>query len=237
MKDLPLLKVDSGIPDELKGIAIKDESNPRSIINLVPSSMANQIKVIPDAIFSWGEGELKTHTKIDVLEERLRLAFWREYDAAQIQGRKINLSHVYGGVCTQAVFQQKVVANSFKLAYILTPPLDYEIQMKELLQLGLEQLRDILLLPHLDEKGRPNPKMADVKQKIVESLHLRVKGAVPYRMETKNLNVNVDETKPRWNQKPTPTSPEEIERRLKELQQAVDGGEVINVQPIEVEES
>lgn len=226
----------SNLPEEYRVNPIKDTSNPRSIINLTPSSVSNAIGYIPESIFELGERELKQAAKPTEIEERLRYSFWREYDQAQSALRRINLANIYGGVCSQTHFLKNIVSNSFKLAYILTPPLDYEVQMQELLGLGLEQLRDILLQPHVDDNGKPNPKMADVKQKIVESLHLRVKGAVPYRMETKNLNVNVDGSKQGQLSSKSNISISEIDRELQELEARVNG-DVIDVTVVDSEES
>lgn len=226
------------LPEELRVNPLKDEKNPRSVINICPSSVANAIRYIPDSVFSLGPDELKRAAKCGEVEERLRIAFWLEYDRAQSSGKNINISNVYGGICTQHAFLRTIVSNSFKMAYVLTPPVNYEVQMVEMLNLGLEQLRDILMQPHVDDQGRPNPKMADVKQKIVESLHLRVKGAVPYRMETKNLNVNVDQTsRDAKSDTSQLKSMAEIEAKLKELEAKANGPSVREVIDVNQEES
>ena len=213
---------------------LRDRDNPRSVINIVPSSISNALSYIPDSIFEMSVAELKKIVEPGVEAERLRVAFWKEYDQAQISKKNMNISNIYQGTCTQNWFLKKYVGNSFNLAYIMTPPLDYETSMMESLNYGIEQVREILALPHIDEKGKINAKLADVKVKIVESLLERVKGAVVSRVESRNLNVIVEKPNvPSIAEDSTPKL-EEIKERLKLLESQAEGT-VINVTGQEIE--
>ena len=213
------------LPEVKARVPIKDRNNPHSAINIAPQVMAKFISAIPDEFFSMTPTELAKefrkgrlgYDKDTELEEKLRISFWREYDRATDLGVNMQAERVCSGVCPVGVLN-RVMNNSYRAAYICTPPDDYITTMQELLTIGLDQLRDILLLPHVDDQGRPLPRMADVKMRIIDSITMRVKGSVAHRLETKNLNLNVEADTRR---PPTEigqlTDPDEIDRRLKEL--------------------
>lgn len=206
-------------------IPVKDRDNPNSVVNLAPSAVSGFINAIPDEFFSMRADELaavfrkdRGYDKETELEEKLRISFWREYDHAVDSGRMMILERICAGVCHTRVFT-KLAQNSYRMAYICTPPEDYTTTMQELLKIGLDQLRDILLQPHIGKDGLPNPRMCDVKMRIMESVTLRVRGSVAHRIETKNLNLNVEGEMGSGirNEVKQLTDPEEIDRRLKEL--------------------
>jgi hypothetical protein len=180
-------------------IDLRDLSNPRSVINLVPSSVANGMRAIPLEVFTMPEEELKLAAHADITENRLRHSFWLEYGHALLGDRKMNMAQVYNGVCRREYWNQQIITNSFKLAYILTPPPDYKVQMAELLTLGLAQLRDILTMPLATEHPKTgemvvDARLAAVKARIVEDLMTRSHGHPLRQIEvtSKNMNLNVE---------------------------------------------
>lgn len=229
----------SNLPEVKPIIAVKDRSNPHSAINISPSVVAQAISAIPDDYFSMTPAELAKefrkdrvgYTKETEIEEKLRISFWREYDRAVDTGQKMQNERICSGVCTVSYFA-KVLRSSYRAAYICTPPDDYLTTMQELLTIGLDQLRDILLLPHVDDQGRPLPRMADVKMRIIDSITARVKGAVISRVETRNLNLDItaDQQKP-LTEVSKLTDPDEIDRRLKELLDGQGQEEAIDITP------
>lgn len=99
---------------------------------------------------------------------------------------------------------------------MLCPPTEYVIQCEEMLHYGLEQLRDILSCRHESMGGSLDPKTAAVKLEIVKMLDSRVKGAVI--QTTRNVNLNMSTNK----QAATPVPRiEDVDKRLKELEQAL----------------
>lgn len=207
-------------------IDIRDEENPNSIINLVPGSVANAIKMIPLDVLCMPEAELKEAARADIVENRLRHAFWLEYGHAVLGKRKMNMAQVYNGVCRREYFNQHVVTNSFRMAFILTPPPDYKVQMAELLTLGLSQIREILTLPttSINQKTgeiQVDARLAGVKARIVEDLMTRTHGHPLKSIEvtSKNMNVNVDATA-----QADPREIVDLDQRIKELERELGGG-------------
>jgi hypothetical protein len=234
-------EMSNNLPEEKLRIPIKDKSNPHSAVNLCPSAISKGIEAIPDELFSLRPDQLAEkfrlgrdkYTKESEIEEKLRIAFWREYDSAVENGRAMNMERICSGVCHVNTFKQ-MASNSFRLAYICTPPEDYVTTMQELLTIGLDQLRDILLQPHVNPKtGLPDARMCDVKMRIIDSITLRVRGSVATRVETKNLNLNVeaDTTKRALTEASQLTDPQEIDRRLQELMGIENRQEAIDVTP------
>jgi hypothetical protein len=180
-------------------VDLKDESNPRSLISLLPTSMKNALKCIPDECLLMGDEELKRLGKIGVTEERLRTSFWIEYANASATLRTIHPTNVYGPVCRKEQFYHDILSSSRKMAYIFTPPPDYKIEMEDILRLGTEQMRDILSRDHVlkDENGDDrgiDTRLVAAKIKIWESVQERVKGSVTQniKMDSRSLNVNLD---------------------------------------------
>ncbi len=198
-------------------LEIRDKDNQRSIVNLLPTWIASYILAIPEEIFSTPLSKLIErfeHTETDSL---LRHAFWLEYERAMKTDTKMTISNIFGGVCDKNYFNREVVTNSFRMAYLLNPPTDYNVRLEELLTIGLEQYREILTLPNINAKGAVDSRLIAVKQKIIEDVTNRRRGQVIQRVEVKsqNLNVNVDKS-----DKKTPDSIEAIEREIQELEQA-----------------
>lgn len=230
----------------MSNLTITDEKNPQSLINITPSSVSNALKSIPDSIWELSEDDLAENVKritpkgFDTIN-MLRDSFWREFDQATRAGRMIHISNVYGGICSSQFFLKEIVNNSYKVAYICSPPKDYEIAMRHIMNLGLKQIQEIINLPLMIESGKyagmNDSKLAHVKYLIMRDIIPRVMGAVPHRIQTENLNVNVDQTNhPQYQ---LPKSMEEVEERLKQLEkQSGDIGqdsEVIDVSQEETE--
>lgn len=177
---------------------LTDESNPHSLINVLPKTMAEYLRKIPIEVLTMGDEKIEKAGNIGVTEKRLRHGFWIEYNYAQLGKRQMAISNIVNGVCRKEQFWQ-IVKNQWKLAYILTPPPDHRISREELLARALDEIRDILEQPHVvinpkTGKGTFDARIAAVKVKIYDSLSAQVHGAPVQRLETKtqSLNVNVE---------------------------------------------
>lgn len=207
---------------ESRGIDFFDVENPRSLINLVGSNVQSAIKKIPKELLLLTEQDHERRLKGKIGPEisQIRLAFWYEYDRAQTMMRKMNMTNVFGGVVSLTYFNKKVLSDPSLLAYIITPFTEYELAIKELMMFGLGQIRDILHLPHVKDNGEPDPKMCEVKVKIVQDLITRDRGSVIQKIEARNMNVNVDVPAPQVEDL------REVERQIAELEGEV---EVIDI--------
>lgn len=179
-------------------LATTDRNEPTSLVNLLPSVMGNNLKAVPASIWEMTEEQWKKSGDCGAIESQLRHSFWAEYHRAIRTESKMNLTNIWASVCSGDYFRKEIINNSFKLAYICTPPMDSQLRLEELVTLGLEQYREILSLPNINAKGNVDARLVSAKQKIVEDVLNRRRGQVIQRVEvqSKNLNVNVDATAP-----------------------------------------
>jgi len=176
------------------GVSILDESYPRSLINIVPDEM--RLAILRSAheqlpLYYLPEHQLLLKCEPDSDTCRLKLTFWDEYCRAQDKGITMNMRAVYRGVCSSEFFRKVILPDDKKIVWIVTPPKDHMIVHREMLEIGLEEQRRVLMLPLWNKKGGLDHKLLSEKLKLIENLKLRVYGAVPHRIEQKNLNVNV----------------------------------------------
>lgn len=179
-----------------------NRDNPRALINIVPSSIEKCLSAIPKNLFEMDVEDLKKqvfkHGKSEQVE-LLRTAWWLEYNRAQKTQTKFNLSNVYGGICYKNSFMNDYAGNSFKLLYIATPPIDYQVQQHRIMNLSFEQEIRILQMPDMkpvyDKDGNMigeeiDTKLQAVKQKVADSMRNRVMGMPINRTMQVNQNIN-----------------------------------------------
>lgn len=178
-------------PQEISsaGYDIFNESNPRSVINIVPEPVRRAMLLIPGEYLAWDEQMLKRQIKPNATTSRLRISFWQEYNRAQEDNKPINITRVYAGVCTNGFFYNKFLPQSALVAWMITPPTDYMKAMQETLVEGVDQLREIVTLPVRDQSGAPIYQNIDRILKAFAIVDNRVRGAVVQKIETKNMHV------------------------------------------------
>lgn len=212
-------------------VSLLDKSDPRSLVRLLPPAVATALESayeIDPALFGMDERVLLVNLRAKkqtptITDNRLRLKFWNEYDRVQASGLSdMNMTNVVSGICSRQFFYDHYLKAPEHVAWMLCIPASYEVVLEEGLQFGLEQMREILALPNEDGKGKQNIKLMELKAKITEMIHVRVKGAVVQ----KNLNINASPgqaTKMAEN-----LTMEEMERRMAEVEKrkkaAINGG-------------
>jgi hypothetical protein len=185
---------------------IKDESDARSIVNLVPTSMSTRIKAIPETFFDLGEDELEKLAKITEPERKLRIAFWLEYERAQRTGTVMAMTNVFKGLMHARAFTNGFITNSYKLAYLVTPLEDYRLALEDSLRLAIHREKEVLKIPVVRKRITTNrhgdvteveivdSNLALVQHKIRESIQNRLQGMPVHRSmqitETRSVNSN-----------------------------------------------
>lgn len=181
------------VEPEITPISYFDKSDPRSLINMATKKLKKKLDALPKKYFECTDDELIRWAKPNTVVERLRVAFWNEYGRVQDHGnlQKMDDRRIYGQCCTKHYWYTIVLESKAFLAFIIRPPANYEIRVEEMLNLGLDKLRQVLKLPIKDIKQQPNTKLISEMVKIVVLLDNRHKGGVTQRIEQKNLNLNV----------------------------------------------
>lgn len=194
--------------EDLANIDPYDTDHKNSMINLVPKWLkARLLNPTVKSLMSLAEEDLEDKVKPNLTLQRLRSAFWYEYERIQnAHGRHRRHEHNIGvyrmcnGICTTQYFMEKVARNDYYIAWIIRPPLDYDKALQESLQHGLNRVREILNFPLYDKKFTkdgvpvidkftqeqveiPNQVTANLILKTVAFLDLRVKGAIPQKIQ------------------------------------------------------
>lgn len=211
-KNLPAEMGEKSFP-----IDLWDTDNPRSVVNLIPETVANKLRAAVTAkpdLFSMDERALRLAVRPTPNDNRLRLAFWNEYNRAQETGTPMRMVSVYAGIVTQQFWDNHYLVEPRNIAWLITPPAHYLVMVEEALSHGIERMRDILDLPVVDAFGKVNVKLGELQAKIVAMLDQRVKGAVIQ----KQMNLNVNTSDKAAGAALALDSMEEIQRRLKEIE-------------------
>lgn len=160
---------------------------------------------------------------------RLRMKFWVEYDYAQANNTEMRMPFVYSGICFREQFDH-LTRNRFDVAWMLCPPTNYLVVMEEGLIFGIEELRECLALPVVNDKGKVSTPLITAKLQIVQMLENRVKGAIVQRIDhtSKSVSVNLHAKadNPKIADMVAGMSLEEMKGRLEDLRkrkQAVSG--------------
>lgn len=207
-----------------------EASHPTSVYNMVPDSMQKAMHMIDPKYMSWKESTLYKKCKPDERAERFRLELWQEYDRAKDrQQTQLSMKRVLEGTCTEYYYKQVILKTPKLLAWILTPPADYLVFMKEMLHLGQRRMRELMSVSPVshvegkngeDGKDEVDMKLATLQIKAFALLDNRIKGAVTQRhvIEQKNLNVNIDGNQSGvHNVKLPPQTVDQIDKELKEI--------------------
>jgi len=203
------------IPEEAPSISILDRNNKFSLINLVPPDFAEYIASVPPKYFTMSERELETELEPDEILNKLKLRFWDEWQVCILSGTttKLPINAIFYGVCTEEFFYDKVIADPKGLAWVITPPTDYVVTMRDVLRQGLARLKEIVELPIMLEepimaRGKPvrgddgkimfkrtiqKGVITELRQ-IVTLLTDRVHGAVVQRLDVEQKNISMSLT-------------------------------------------
>jgi hypothetical protein len=182
-------------------IIIWNKDEPRAVINLVPPMMAERMAALyiqDEEIFTMTEAALfqrlcKSKSRPTASDNRLRLNFWLAYDECIMTNRdRITLEQICGNMCSLEFFTRNYLIEPNKLSWLLVPPVNYGMKMVEAVDSGLDQMRGILDLEHIDyETGKIDHKLLAIKVTIFKLLDDRTHGAAVQKIEKKqNIQIS-----------------------------------------------
>ena len=166
---------------------------PESPLQLMPEHIARKALAIEDNYLKMTEHELEEHFKPFRLDRRIKAAFWDDYERAAKEGRKVDLSTLVAGcgVATWEQYEDRLIQSPALFAWFLTPPVEYRVQLKEGSEFGMRRLMDILELPLIDSKGRPNTGVGLLILQAVKFLDARVHGAITQKVLNVGMSAGV----------------------------------------------
>jgi len=182
-----------------------DLDNPRSVPNLLPTAWREAIIALDPKWYKLTERHLRECCKPDRVDNILRNQFWLEYSRAHSLKGKMEAGAITTGVTYDDYIRHVILKKPEKLAWIVRPPIKMKFTQEEALQEGIYQLReaisryddpDFLFTVSVKEYAgnktksaykqvtkRLNVSALSELRKIVESLSVRVQGAITQRVE------------------------------------------------------
>lgn len=219
MNDIIVNKVDKK-ENEIIHIIESDEPGISHFLltGRLPEKIVNSIKNIPESYLNCDASELGAG-QIDKL---LRLSFWAELENCEKHNRKFKTELIYKGICEHPTFYG-ILKNPKRLAFIIRPVDNYDIESKSIFIDGLKRYREIIDAPLYDTKGNFLPRTASEIIKVVESLDQRLHGSPLQRIQRQSLNVNIDAA--------NTVAPDDLHEKLEKLKQARLAAKIKNVGP------
>lgn len=209
----PLVEVE----DELYAPgAVFDTTDPRSLYNIIPDHLKRAISQVPTELFFESEAVLRRKCKADAFLNRVRLAFWREYEEAQSNVSRMRESVIARSVDLPTVRLRALLSDPKKLPFVLVPPASYENFLEEASSIGLSRLREIIDTPFQDpETGKLDHKAMEIVLKAVAFIDMRRNGGIMQRSMNMHGIVDARGSKAMAKQ----IKSEDIDRRLQELRE------------------
>jgi hypothetical protein len=197
---------------------LKDYANPKSVVNLVTPEVREQIMGLPDKHLDQSEEELeKMIGAPSESVQMLRIMFWNEYDRAMDMNTSMDMTRVYTGVMTRQGFYHNIKDQSC-MAWIITPPKEYDAQLDALIYKGLKRCNDVFELPLVTAGGYVDPKVGDLIVKTLMFLDMRKKGGFIHRSMQLTHNVNESLDRAKSLNEATPPNALAIDEQILELE-------------------
>ena len=178
-----------------------DTDNPDSLINRIPQRLVpifERVKnKLPKTLLS-DEKTVRRYIEPDDRDDRVRLAFWDEYNASTQINKRMSLQAIISGTCSWESWITAYEPHDKRMCWIFTPPTSYVSQMRHILHRGTERLLEIINLPMMTDEGKVDIKVANLVLRAWQLADMRVKGGVMQRVQIEqksmNLNLNADST-------------------------------------------
>lgn len=169
---------------------MKDYKSIPSLDTVLPDELAVYVSQMPDKYIDLTEEEAKVKLgEMSPTIAKLRILFWREYDRAHELRYKMDINRICMGVCTRSAFL-RLMRTVTNFAWMLTPPMDYLLEVEELSRAALHQMRALLESPLNSGTGEVNVRLGELKLKILMALDMRLHGAYLQRSMQVTQNVN-----------------------------------------------
>lgn len=174
------------------------------------SSLVKAVSQIAPEIQLMDEAALARAFKPTPLDYALKKQLWSKFYEAEKLGTRLKMVDIFDGLCTNQYFYNELIKNPIRVSWLVTPPMNTEALVEEAFRFSFQRVRDDILTMAVTEKSAP------ILLKAFQIFADRHLGPVVQRIESKNLNVDVDGGSTR---DVGAMDPYEIETKLRELKQ------------------
>lgn len=161
-----------------------------AFVSAVPQVFRSFILELPTEVFEMEEDDLRERGRCGINEYALRMAFWQEYERclSNPENKTMSAARLVRGILDQGTLR-RIIANPYKLAWILKPVRSYLSDMEFMLIRGKERLWEILNLPIVNEAGKPMAAVANVVLAAQKQIEERVHGQTIQKQQQIRVNV------------------------------------------------
>jgi hypothetical protein len=168
------------------------QDDARSVLRLAPESFKRRMAEMPEEFKNLDEPGLRKLITPTATDNQLRISFWLEYDRVQRElASKMEMTAILRGVITEDYFYTTYSKDLKRIAWVLIPPKSYTVKLTEMLELGLERLRDILVMDPNEKGGKKNTKLMELQLKIAAMMDMRLNGAIAQKLQVEQKNTNL----------------------------------------------
>ncbi len=172
-----------------------DANNPFSVVNMVSPKLRQAILALTPEQLDMDEPNGKD--KFTSRDWSLRASFWQEYERAVMQGRtKIQTSEIIAGIVSATDFYNRFLQNPLKVAFLVKPIQSYEREMTAIQLQAVRELWKLVEMPVIKADGAYDIRAATLKLDIIKTVFDRVNGMAVQRVQSKAVNINVNESVP-----------------------------------------
>ena len=179
-------------PSIVKHFAVE---RPDSVLNLIDDpELRDLVLNMPEELLEKSEPQLVESANPDRVDRRIRIAFWEEYERAASEQRSMTLANISRntGAVSWGWYKNQLMAKPDKLAWFLSQPAAYRLQVQEAEQIGLNRLVEILELPLRSPNGQINVMIGGLILAAYKMVDTRLHGLPT----NKTVNVNLDQKVP-----------------------------------------
>ncbi len=191
---------------------LMDMEDETTILKYLPPAWQEAVQMMDNEIWAMPFPQVLRGANPNSVELQLRTRIWVAFDKAKAESAKyIDWKKVYSGVCSAQHFYN-YARRPLKIRFLLEPLKEYKESVKQLLELGMARLQEIITMPLTNKNGAMDPNLIEKVIKCIVLVDHRIHGGYTQRAELKaqQLSAHLDLNKVK--------SMEEIDAALEEME-------------------
>lgn len=195
------------------------EANDSELYDLVPEAVKRAIHRFGESCLARDEKQIEETFSPTPLVNRIKVSFWKEFDQAKREGRKMKTANIVFKICSSNYFRDFVLHRPDTVAWLLVPPTEYMVELESMMDLAARRLREIISIP-LTKTLKNGQEVTDLDAaslvlKAVKQLEDRVRGAPLQRQEQKQVQLRYEQQEQ--------IGLQDVESKVKELEDKLKG--------------
>lgn len=196
------------------------EETEKPLVEYFNGSFAAAILAVPDHMLQMSEVELHNAARPTPADYRLRQNITDRIREAKALGKEqITQTSIYEGVVSRSAFQQYLLPNPIKVAWMIRPVVNHDAYYEAIMREGLKKLFDIMQSTDADPKYLPQI------LKLTEKAADRVLGPVVQRIQM-HQKQEVTHSAKITSREVDPEDPIALQAKVDEIQAKLDSANI-----------